>query len=608
MQNVLRGPDFRDDKEHGIIAMFFIAVFGIMPFAYTVNLFDPVEVPSLMAGLLIVSIFAVVSHNRCLYRLTKIDLLWIIYIFAYLQSISVCKDSANALFETIKCIFAYLLFITYRITVKDERAAVIAGLVVSVVAAIQAGIVIAQKYIGVDIFNSSSKFFGTMTNKNILAEFALFSFPLIVFCLLKIKPENNNERIIAVAGLASALFLVVTLKSRSVWVGFCGAAFVVLAILLKYKRKQFTESVTLHKNEIKTAAVCLIVSFSVYLVVDYKDFVKHIIDLLQGNSEGRITIWLKTLPIIYDNFWQGVGAGNFRYYLGKMEGEFKTRPHNDYLWVLSETGILGVVVFIALIGVAVYVAYRNIQNNKGHLLAIQYAALFFLVAYSIDSFFAFPKERPYNLVYFAFFVAVPFTCTIVSESKPLLKIGFITRIVCVVAVSITALIFCFYRYDAETKLKKVIHGARMQPSERLQVLQSIKTWVYKADPLSVPVNYYHGLALLETGNYIEAKSRFILASELYPFQPDVLLSTGTVCELTGDRLNAKSYYSRAIAADTHDYRPVLNLAILEYKDKQFAKCAEQLLKLDTIALRKDTLQYRQYRVLKNSISSYQQKK
>ncbi|HMA63567.1 MAG TPA: O-antigen ligase family protein, partial [Chitinispirillaceae bacterium] len=447
-------------------------------------------------------------------------------------------------------------------------------------------------------------FFGTMTNKNVLAEFALFSFPLIVYSLLKLKTENTKARLVAAAGVVSGLFLIVTLKSRSVWVGFWGAVFVVLIILVKYQRKQFTDFIGLHKKEMIVSVICLAVSFSVYFVVDYKDFVKHVIDLLQGNSEGRISIWLKTLPIIYENFWQGVGAGNFRYYLGKMDGEFKTRPHNDYLWILSETGIIGIVAFVALIGVTTYVAYRNIQNNKGHLLVIQYAALFFLVAYSIDSFFAFPKERPYNLVYFAFFMAVPFTCTSVSVSKPLFKIGFALRIVCVITVSVMALIFCFYRYDAETKLKKVIHGARMQPSERLQVLQSINTWAYKADPLSVPVKYYQGLALLETGDYNEAKRRFVLASELYPFQPDVLLNTGTVFELTGDRINAKGYYSRAIAADTLDYRPVLNLAILEYKDKQFAKCAEQLLKLDTIVLRKDTLQYRQYKVLKNSISPY----
>lgn len=607
MQKSNRGPMLVANNEYGKIAIFIISVFGVIPFVYVNKLFDPVEIPSLISGFLVVATFTVLFRYKDLYRFTKVDLLWILYISAYIQSILVCKDSANALFETIKCIFAYLLFITFRITVKDERAVAFAGLVVSVVATIQAGIVITQKYIGIDIFNSSSKFFGTMTNKNILAEFALFSFPLIVISLLTLKPENNKAGIAAVAGSVSALFLIVTLKSRSVWVGFCGAVLVVLTILIKYQRKQCTGFITLNKNKVKVALVCLIVSFSVYLVVDYKDFVKHIIDLLQGNSEGRISIWLKTLPIIYDHFWQGVGAGNFRYYLGKMDGEFKNRPHNDYLWVHSETGIIGIVAFVALIGVAIYVVYRNIQTNKGYLLAIQYAALFFLVAYSIDSFFAFPKERPYNLVYFAFFIAISFTCTNMSMSKPLFKIGIVTRIVCFIAVSVTALIFCFYRYDAETKIIKVIYGARMQPSERFQVLQSIKTWAYKADPLSVPVKYYQGLALLETGDYNEAKRRFVLASELYPFQPDVLLNTGTVFELTGDRVNAKNYYSRAIAADTLDYRPLLNLAILEYKDKKFTKCAELLSKLDTIALRKDSLQYRQYRVLKNSISSYQQK-
>jgi tetratricopeptide (TPR) repeat protein len=144
----------------------------------------------------------------------------------------------------------------------------------------------------------------------------------------------------------------------------------------------------------------------------------------------------------------------------------------------------------------------------------------------------------------------------------------------------------------------------MQPSERFEVLQSIKPWAYKADPLSVPVKYYQGLVFLETGDYYQAKRSLVSACELYPFQPDVLLSTGTVFELTGDRSGAKDYYSRARIADTLDYRPVLNLAILEYKDRHYKKCSDLLSKLDTNTLRKDTTQYRQYRVIKGSISSY----
>src|SRR5512133_492141 len=122
MNDLTRGPSSLGNKEYGKYAIFFICIFGIMPFVYAGNLLDPVEIPSLIAGLLIVSVFTILLHNRNTYSLTVVDLLWIIYVVAYIQSISVCKDSANVLFETIKCISTYFLFITFRTTVNNVRA------------------------------------------------------------------------------------------------------------------------------------------------------------------------------------------------------------------------------------------------------------------------------------------------------------------------------------------------------------------------------------------------------------------------------------------------------------------------------------------------------
>ncbi len=64
----------------------------------------------------------------------------------------------------------------------------------------------------------------------------------------------------------------------------------------------------------------------------------------------RTTYWRVGLRMFYDNFWKGVGIGNFRtgypkyQYLGAGSAE---TAHNDYLQAFCETGIFGGIAFLA---------------------------------------------------------------------------------------------------------------------------------------------------------------------------------------------------------------------------------------------------------------------
>jgi len=64
----------------------------------------------------------------------------------------------------------------------------------------------------------------------------------------------------------------------------------------------------------------------------------------------RLTYWRVALRMFYDNFWFGVGPGNFRtaypkyQYLGAGSAE---TAHNDYLQTFCETGVVGGTLFLA---------------------------------------------------------------------------------------------------------------------------------------------------------------------------------------------------------------------------------------------------------------------
>lgn len=69
-----------------------------------------------------------------------------------------------------------------------------------------------------------------------------------------------------------------------------------------------------------------------------------------GSMRLRLTYWRVSLRMLADNFWTGVGPGNFRVaypkyqYLGAGSAE---TAHNDYLQAFCETGVLGGAVFLA---------------------------------------------------------------------------------------------------------------------------------------------------------------------------------------------------------------------------------------------------------------------
>ena len=74
-------------------------------------------------------------------------------------------------------------------------------------------------------------------------------------------------------------------------------------------------------------------------------------------SQGaRIVMWVNTLYVIQDNWLAGAGAGGFAYEYEKTvinDGSWRSfltdNPHNQYLHIVAEYGIIGIILFISLL-------------------------------------------------------------------------------------------------------------------------------------------------------------------------------------------------------------------------------------------------------------------
>lgn len=89
-----------------------------------------------------------------------------------------------------------------------------------------------------------------------------------------------------------------------------------------------------------------------------------IFDPNYGTTTSRVAIWQAASSVIRDYLWTGVGVGSFPYYysLRGAEGAIENslpHAHNLALQILSESGLLGLVGFTALLGSAVFILWRS---------------------------------------------------------------------------------------------------------------------------------------------------------------------------------------------------------------------------------------------------------
>ena len=80
------------------------------------------------------------------------------------------------------------------------------------------------------------------------------------------------------------------------------------------------------------------------------------------SDQGRINLYIEAVDNFIDTEGSGVGTGGFSYYFGVTK---YTYPHNLFLEVASEQGIIGLLILLILLGtVVIPVSYTHLDVYK----------------------------------------------------------------------------------------------------------------------------------------------------------------------------------------------------------------------------------------------------
>jgi len=395
---------------------------------------------------------------------------------------------------------------------------------------------------------------------------------------------------LAAVAAAAVLVMIVLLQSRAAWLAvLAGSAAAVAVLLVQPARFNLSRRV---RNGLAAACLGGLVALAGGIATAPADnaFAQRFRSIFVAPADpaalpregGRLMIWGITSQMIADHPLTGVGAGNFTVrlheYFGDDDLDFSNvhtnwvQPHNDFLWVFAEKGVLGILLFVGLF-VAAFAAIRTILRADGPVADrwMALVVLMGLVSYATLSCFDFPLERINHQVYFALLLAV--VSVVKHGIQPaagnlpphgFARLGRWSRLVGMPLIVAALGLGIVYSLAAIQQEKDVILARRAwregKWEEMLAAAKRARTPWKTLDPLVSPVAFLEGMAQVRLGHLPEGIECLEQARIDNPNRMYVINNLGILYAGTGRFDEAIECFSLAANRYPHRIEPFNNLA------------------------------------------------
>jgi O-antigen ligase len=443
--------------------------------------------------------------------------------------------------------------------------------------------------------------YGLMTNRNLYGSGQLLLLPFTIYVLYK---GNKAWKYAAAVALSAAFVAIVISQTRSVWLGTL--VFIVLSGLLGYlfspgERRKWIVSC------IATILMLAVVTLLIFLTsrdVNFRSSMRSRIESVtqlklntdERSSEAqRLELWGASLQIIKDHPWLGVGAGNWnvavRPYgagiLSWSSGNYMPgSPHNTYLQVASDSGLPGVLMYIAFWMMIVVTGIKTIRKTRSaDVRIITILMTSGIVAFLIDAVFNFSAERIEHTVFVSCLAGIILSQREHSEKSTNIRVG---NWLAVVVVSIAALnaLVGYKKYVFEQAMLRSVIYRRSNLFE--QVLKEVEKgqnrWVtiaYNGDPLEL----HSSVAFRELGNYQKSYEEIEQAIYYHPYNPRLYNVEGVLFSTLKEYDKAIASFEKALELTPAYEAAIKNLAMVYFESRQYRKCIKTLGK---ISIQNDT--------------------
>lgn len=543
-------------QNNNILSTVIVLIYAIMPLVYVKSLVDNTLVPhQLFASIGLIVLALLMFTSKGVKNLSPGILLAsftgfvIINVLAINSSINPVEGWATVSRYMVSLGMLTALMILFQ-SKKLEAGHLIKGVMIfGSLAAIVTLFELLKALGSGDFISNIYVVSGTFSHKNLLSSVLMLSLPFAI--MGAITMDKGWKKL----GLVLSFLLVVeifVLRTRGVWLGvFVSAATFIFLFYSVRKRLSLDVKFPIKPIAIAggIAAVLLVALFSASQV---NEDVSN-----TTNLENRFVFWNNSMEMLKEHPMLGVGPGNWKinfpkYGLAGLESSVAQgvtqvqRPHNDYLWVLTEGGPLALIFFLGIFIAAFMRLAKNLKHvdNKNDL-AIDLAAGFGLVAYLMFSLTDFPLERVSHGLLVMALIGVLFRNGVEGE-----KSGFMVPAKVVFAVIFGLGVFSTWvsadRWKGEKASVKILEANRMRNAQRIiPASDEAINRFYNMDNFANPIRYYSALGRLVSGDKAGALRDGLESYEIAPYNVVVVNQMGNIYRSQNQPDQALEYYKRA---------------------------------------------------------------
>jgi len=405
------------------------------------------------------------------------------------------------------------------------------------------------------------------THKNIFAEVMLLTLP---FAFYAFTATRKKMYLLVVA--ATLLFIGLSL-SRAVLSGLVVAA---LLSAGAYAVANFKQSFSWRYALFIIIAVT-VVTAGAYGFVNHTAYGRGLMSFYnyRNTIHERQNIWHATVQLIKTHPFFGIGLGawkvlNLQYSVLGLRNyvTFFQQPHNDFLWILSEQGIIS---FVLLAAAWLYLAaLLFIRIFRKPAVVFNYCLLFALTGYLVYANFSFPRERAEHGIILAFIAAF-----ILSDSKPASSFalprftGFAFALLLTVAAW-----WAGNKIMSQVYMRNALeYRAENDLQQEFSALQKINSTYYTLDGTATPVSWYRGMVYYMQHNNAAALAEFKEALRYNPYHAYSLANVGTCISAAGDNEGTQQYFRQALAYAPGFPDAALNMCAIKFNKGQVDSAA-----------------------------------
>lgn len=588
-------PEIRNNY---IEKIFIVLLFLIIPILSSTLTLDPnlhLQFISLTILLLVFWIIILFKKKRFIVQnniVLAFLILFIVFISYSVLSILISNNKADGIFFFSKYVMFFLLTASFLYFQNPKtvfhlvsRSVVALTFIILIPAYFQLADLIKVKelIIPLSTYNIDSLF----PHRNLFSEMLLLALPFSVYSFFI---EKDYWKYLGITSFNFSLFMLIVLSNRASWLGLIIIGVTVLIILL-IQKQVFIEVKSRKIFIINTAIIVLFSALFLSAFSNNKSLKSHTLNTLnysQGSTKDRLELWTRTVTMIADKPILGGGLGSWKIDILKYGNKglmsednttFYQRPHNDFLWIAAEQGIMGFIFYFSLFAMLIISLIKSIFRKDGRydtsrLLVILSVTMSFVVI----SLFSFPIERiSHTILLFTSWGLYLCILNTIGGRKaknviPLKGFNYYP-----IFILIFILVIGLFRVNSEIHTKNAILAKKNSMFQKcINEISKAESWFYTIDATSAPINWYSGLAYFKLGNYTKSVEEFQKALLINPYHIYTLNDYAGSLTKTNQNEKAIEVYIQAIAIATNFQEPKLNLCALYFNEGKYNEAFEIL--------------------------------